>query len=584
MNNSLPGERILTVDQLISQIIESNYNGNRFCFILGSGASVESGIPTGSELEKRWMDCIMGEKDDASGMKRNPEAIRNTARALNESGKLRHSFTELENAWKDCKADPKKRMSSEYYFDIYKLRFYPDHINGYRYLERVMEHCKPSVGYHPLSLLLSKNDNKNNLVITTNFDSLMEDALSVYSDKKPLIVGHESLAGFITADVQRPIIAKVHRGLFYDPFNTPETTDRLSEEWRKALRIALNIYTPIVIGYGGGDSSLMAFLEENETAMRHGIYWCYLDKYEPDERIRKLVESKDGYFVPTKGFDALMLEIGKQLFGDCIHPAKVEQYLKGQTEERIKQYNEQWAGLNQKPELETIVKPINQTEQANEAQRETEGKLTYWDYKRRADRAEARGDFSTALQEWTHAIERQPGNPTAYNNRGYVYERMGKSDEAIMDFKEAIVLNPDFTEAYNNLAYIYDNIGKYDEAIINYTKAIELNPDYVEAYDDRGYTYNNIGKKEEAIRDFIKAIELKPDYANPHRHLGNAYLHQGELQLALTELSKAIVLNDHYVEAYEDRAQVYHRLGKLDLAEKDEEKAGELKAKKRKSK
>ncbi len=509
MNNSLPGERILTVDQLISQIIESNYNGNRFCFILGSGASVESGIPTGSELEKRWMDCIMGEKDDASGMKRNPEAIRNTARALNESGKLRHSFTELENAWKDCKADPKKRMSSEYYFDIYKLRFYPDHINGYRYLERVMEHCKPSVGYHPLSLLVSQKDNKNNLIITTNFDSLMEDALSVYSDKKPLIVGHESLAGFITADVQRPIIAKVHRGLFYDPFNTPETTDRLSEEWRKALRIALNIYTPIVIGYGGGDSSLMAFLEENETAMRHGIYWCYLDKYEPDERIRKLVESKDGYFVPTKGFDALMLEIGKQLFGDRIHPASVEQYLKGQTEEQIKQYNEQWTGLNQKPELETIVKPINQTELEKEEQREAEGKLTSWDFMHRAIRAMDKGEYDTAIKEWTNYIKEQPGDASAYNNRGFAYYNLGEENEAVMDLFKAITLNPYMANPHKHLGSIFFHQGKLQLALDELSEAINLNDQYIEAYKERAKVYHCLGEEDLAKKDGIILRELE---------------------------------------------------------------------------
>ena len=35
-------------------------SSERFCFILGSGASVESGIPSGSTLEMQWMDCLMG--------------------------------------------------------------------------------------------------------------------------------------------------------------------------------------------------------------------------------------------------------------------------------------------------------------------------------------------------------------------------------------------------------------------------------------------------------------------------------------------------------------------------------------------
>ena len=509
MNSTLPGERILTVDQLIQEITESNHNGGRFCFILGSGASVESGIPTGSVLEKRWMDCIMGEADDDVGGRKKTADIRNTARALKAAGKLKYSFSTLEKAWKECNADPSKRMPSKYYFDIYKLRFFPDKINGYRYMERVMEPCKPSIGYHPLSLFLSRKDNMNNLVITTNFDSLMEDALSIYSERKPLIVGHESLTGYMTTDIQRPIIAKIHRGLFYDPFNTPETTDRLSDEWKKALRIALNIYTPIVIGYGGGDSSLMSFLEDSDTTMRHGIYWCYYEKYEPDERIRKLVEDKDGFFVPIKGFDALMLEIGKQLFGDCIHPAKVEQYLKGQIEERIKQYNEQWAGLNQNPELETIVKPINQTEQEKEEQREAEGKLTSWDFMHRAIRAMDKGEYDAAIKEWTLFIEQMPESATAYNNRGYAYSRIGQEAAAINDLYKAITLNPYLSNPHNHLGSIYFQQKRYQLAIEELSEAINLNDQYTEAYEERAKVYHHLGKEELAKRDEEVVKELK---------------------------------------------------------------------------
>ena len=39
-------------------------NGQRFCFVLGSGASVESGIPMGGSLEYDWMKCLMGEEAD----------------------------------------------------------------------------------------------------------------------------------------------------------------------------------------------------------------------------------------------------------------------------------------------------------------------------------------------------------------------------------------------------------------------------------------------------------------------------------------------------------------------------------------
>ena len=73
---SFPESRVLSAGLLAQQIIESNNNGSRFCFILGSGASVESGISSGNELEMRWMDCIMGVADDYNAPKKNPDDMR----------------------------------------------------------------------------------------------------------------------------------------------------------------------------------------------------------------------------------------------------------------------------------------------------------------------------------------------------------------------------------------------------------------------------------------------------------------------------------------------------------------------------
>lgn len=77
-----PKSRILSTGELVQYIIESNRNGERFCFILGSGASKESGIPTGEELEIRWMDCIMGLSEDDGTPAMNTDSVRRYAAEL----------------------------------------------------------------------------------------------------------------------------------------------------------------------------------------------------------------------------------------------------------------------------------------------------------------------------------------------------------------------------------------------------------------------------------------------------------------------------------------------------------------------
>lgn len=80
-----------------------------------------------------------------------------------------------------------------------------------------------------------------------------------------MVINHELLAEYIgSCKPSRPIIAKIHRGMFFDPLNDPEDTEGLRGNWRDILKYALQVYTPVVIGYGGGDHSLMKFLEEEK--------------------------------------------------------------------------------------------------------------------------------------------------------------------------------------------------------------------------------------------------------------------------------------------------------------------------------
>lgn len=560
---------------MIEQIQESNRNGERFCFILGSGASVESGIPSGTTLEMTWMNCIMGAEADGDTQPKSLPDLEKTARALEAENRLSHTFDQIKAAWEKARKEGKP-IPSEYYFDIYKLRFYPNKRNGYRYMERLMEPCEPSVGYHTLALLLTEN-NQNNLVITTNFDSLVEDALFLYTMKKPLVVNHESLAGYIESDIQRPIVAKVHRGLMYEPFNSPDTTDKLQKEWRETLGYALNTYTPIVIGYGGGDHSLMDYLKEEQTVLRHGIYWCYRKAGElPEEDVLKFLEEKDGYLVEIGGFDDLMLRIGKALFPNTTGPGAAGILLRNQCNRRIERYSDQWKKLEENPEAQDIVQSINVEEEKAEEKREQENRLTVWDYRNRGRRAYNEGDYRKAVEAYTGAIELDGNYATDYFWRAEAYYELGEHQKAIEDYTKAIDLKPKYAKAYNNRGFAYRKLGEYEKAIADYDRAIALDPKDAITYNNRGVAYDKLGEYEKAMEDYDRAIALDPKYATPHRHRGNAYFGLKEYQKALDDLTEAIRLDPKYKEAYLDRARVYRAMGREEEARADEEQASKL--------
>ena len=65
---------------------------------------------------------------------------------------------------------------------------------------------------------------------------------------------------YIRAALRRPLVAKIHRDLLLNPLSEPGEIDKLSDGWDRALKLILNSYTPIVIGYGGNDGSLMGLM------------------------------------------------------------------------------------------------------------------------------------------------------------------------------------------------------------------------------------------------------------------------------------------------------------------------------------
>ena len=172
-----------------SHIFSEVVNGNqRFCFILGAGASKSAGIMTGREMTRLWISDIKNKYE---------------ADELNKLMK-RFGVTALE-------------ATSENYFSIYDLRFYPEYRHGQAFLEQEIEKGIPGVGHFVLAKILT--DKRNNIALTTNFDSLIEDAIFQYTGEKAILIGHESLSQFVSINIQKPIIAKIHRGLYYNPLN-----------------------------------------------------------------------------------------------------------------------------------------------------------------------------------------------------------------------------------------------------------------------------------------------------------------------------------------------------------------------------
>ncbi len=263
-----------------------------FAFVLGAGASKSSGIPTGTELVHQWLSELHRQLD--------PD---HWERPLHDWATTEH----LGIPGFDF------QRASEFYSQVFQRRFSRDLEQGYAALEYAMKDAEPGVGYSVLATVLAKE--RHRVVITPNFDNLVADALMTFTDAHPLLVGHESLAHFARPRLRRPLVAKVHRDLFLEPKNTPSDIFDLPDSWKDALRALFEHYTPIVIGYGGNDGSLMGLLKSIEPGkIVGGILWCYREQDGPPrQEIVQVVARHSGVLVPILGFDELMLQLNERL-------------------------------------------------------------------------------------------------------------------------------------------------------------------------------------------------------------------------------------------------------------------------------
>ncbi|MHC4701755.1 MAG: tetratricopeptide repeat protein, partial [Planctomycetota bacterium] len=460
-----------------------------FAFLLGAGASITSNIPDGGKLARQWVEQLYAcsvEADETTSVEDWA-----TAENLGIPG-----FT-LDNV-------------ATFYPQVYYERFGDRPESGFAYLEKKMSSAEPNIGYSILAKVLEEE--RHRVVITTNFDNLVADALSIYTDTFPLVCGHESLTGFVRTRLRRPLIAKIHRDLLMAPISDPDGTAKLDERWEEALQELLAVYTPVVIGYGGNDGSLMGFLEKLEPKqIPGGIYWCYhRASGRPSKRICNLVAKHKGRLVPVLGFDEFMLQLGERL---GYKPLADEIEIRAQ--ERVKRYRNQWEETQQRlaqpgedAEAEKVVKPVREALAAT-VQKED----SWWSWELKA-RAEA--DPATQEEIYRQGLGQFPQSAELVGSfANFLYSVRKDYDEAERLYRRALELGPDYAVGTGNFANFMNSVRKdYDEAERLYRRALELDPDYAVSTGNFAVFMHNVRKDyDEAERLFRRALELDPDHA-----------------------------------------------------------------------
>ncbi len=296
-------------------------------FVLGAGASVTSDIPGADTLVRKWLEDLKINKSN-SQMPLDKWATEDNLAKLVTNKSYFKGFT--------------FERKAEWYSQIFTLRYKSDYSEGNRYLEEKMKDKEPGIGYAALSRILSET--KNKIVITTNFDNLVADALGIYArGQQPLVIGHDSLTEYLDRELgisglPRPLIAKIHGDLMLDPRNSTLALNSLPKEWKTSLTTIFENCAVLVVGYGGNDIGLMKFLSDELPRLTGNFYWCLYQNEKPNCRIKKVVKKHKGFYTKIQGFDEFMLSLAAELLKDQFGIYSLAKDIRQRAEEREKTF------------------------------------------------------------------------------------------------------------------------------------------------------------------------------------------------------------------------------------------------------
>lgn len=138
---------------------------------------------------------------------------------------------------------------------------------------------------------------------------------------------------------------------------------------------------------------------------------------------------------------------------------------------------------------------------------------------RRAQRAEERGDHQAAIEVYDEFIERQPENPTWWNNRCWSKALAGRAEEALPDCEKSLSLRPS-AAAYDSKGLALLKLGRHAESAASYDEALRMNPGFAHSLYGRGLAKRGAGDRAGCDADVAAALKVDPDVAGAYDGYG----------------------------------------------------------------
>ena len=413
----------------------------RFAFFLGAGCSVSSGVPHAGTLVKDiWLPRL---RDLSAPTRKDLDAW------ASETVK---------------NYDPKNPAAA--YGDVIDHLFLQPE-ERQREIESLCDGRFPCFGYAVLSGMVTLERGIFNVVLTTNFDDLIADALYLFTTTRPLVIHHESLASYIRPTRTRPLIVKMHGDHRLSPQNTVNETETVKNEIEAHVRTLLHDRGLIFMGYGGNDKGMQKMFEALPSeALPLGVFW--IGYSEPQGILRPWLESRNAIWVQKNDFDECMLVLRDEL--QIQHPERQR------FDEVFERYTETYKTLSAR--IESLPDTSPDASVLKEAVRRTDQSFPDW----RAVSLEAdrlgKTDPGSAESVYQKGIEEFPQSGRLIANYAHFMRKIRRNKEAALKlYERAIATEGDDATVLCQFAnFLHYFCKDYQRAESLYKRSVDLDP------------------------------------------------------------------------------------------------------------
>lgn len=544
--------KILQQDQVVR--IVSDADPREYALFLGAGASRSSGIALASEMIREWRQTAYSEQ---AGDK---EPLADWCR---------------KQEWFEKPTE---------YSDLFEA-LYPDERTRQKYIESKIQDGFPGWGYLYLGNIIRAG--RFNLVFTTNFDDLVNEALTGYYSYNAVVCAADSEVATINLSTARAKVIKLHGDyLFKSLKNTREELQRLTDNMDRKFSEFVRQCGLVVLGYAGNDESIMSLLErllEDRETFPGGIYWGVHDITSPlAAPLANLVAKHSRLrLFACRDFDVFMASLHQRL--KLPTPSVVTEPLKaardsvsrllaqssrqshgtlmqGDAEKLSQQLGGSIAQLSEASVVDLFDAQIalgarDHKQALERVQRYAAGHpadaraLTIWGSALMIQ-SEEEGLAPLALEaarKWHEAVTADPKWTVARYYLVQFYSKRQSFHEAIAEAEALLPLVPRDASLKLSLAQLYGSSGRTRDAVAILDELLEKNPDDIVLRMNYAGLLDQRGRPVEMLKQVERALQVAP--ANPWVRLQAAqgYARTGRPVEAASEFNQAMQLDPRNV-------------------------------------